>query len=176
MVRTQSVEVTVSAEAEEELEEYSESDRFVLVDPGDYAEAQKIRAIFQAEKECRDIILENPRWNIIKERALMSRVQHFAVQLWPIIFEAIEAEIITESDVEIMSHNIQYSDVQAFVQGNYWDLPERYFHERKHETHNPAYKSVKAQVSIIIFNHLSMMKQKLGLGLKMDKIKAPAEV
>jgi hypothetical protein len=75
-----------------------------------------------------------------------------------------------------MSHNIQYSDVQAFVQGNYWDLPERYFHESKHETHNPTYKSVKAQVSIIIFNHLSMMKQKLGLGLKMDKIKAPAEV
>ena len=161
---------------EEELEEYSESDRFVLVDPGDYAEAQKIRAIFQAEKECRDVILENPRWNIVTEMALMSRVQHFAVQLWPIICDAIEADIITERDVEIMSHNILYSDVRAFVQGNYWDLPEAWLHEQKYETHNPAYKSVKAQLSIVIFNHLSMMKQKLGLGLKMDKIKAPAEV
>jgi len=166
----------VSDIAEEELEEYSESDRFVLVDPGDYAEAQKIRAIFEAEKECRDVILDNPRWSIISEMALMSRVQHFGVQLWPIISEAIEADIITEKDVEIMSHKILYSDVRAFVQGNYWDLPEAWLHEQKYETHNPAYKSVKAQLSIVIFNHLSMLKQKLGLGLKMDKIKAPAEV
>lgn len=166
----------MSTEAEEELEEYSESDRFVLVDPGDYAEANKIRQIFEAEKECRDIILENPRWSILSEMALMSRVQHFAVQLWPIICEAIEADIITKKDVEITSQRIWYNDIRAFVQGQYWDLPEAWIHEREYETHNPAYKSVKAQVSIIIFNHLSMMKQKLGLGLKMDKIKAPAEV
>ena len=162
--------------AEEELEEYSESDRFVLVDPGDYAEAQKIRAIFEAEKECRDIILENQRYTIIAEMALMDRVQHFAVQLWPIIHEAIQGNIISKRDVDIMSRKITYNDILKFVQGEYYDLPEQWFHEKKHETHNPAYKAVKAHYSIVIFNHLSMMKQKLGLGLKMDKIKAPAEV
>jgi hypothetical protein len=170
------VEVTVSTDAEEELEEYSESDRFVLVDPGDYAESNKIRQIFEAEKECRNIILENPSWNILGEVALMMRVQHFAVQLWPIICEAIEAEIITEKDVEITSHNIWHSDIRAFAQQNFDELPDAFFHSVKPSSHSKYHKSMKAQFSIIIFNHLSMIKQKLGLGLKMDRIKAPAEV
>jgi len=169
-------EAVTDSEVSDILEDEMDGDTFILVDPGDYAESKKIRQIFEAEKVCRDIILENPRWNIIKEMGLMSAVQHFAMQLWPIICEAIEKDIIEERDVEIMSHNILYSDIRAFVQGNYWDLPEAWFHERKHETHNPTYKSLKAQFSIILFNHLSMLKQKLGLGMKMDKVKAPAEV
>lgn len=156
------------ADVSELINQETDGDTFVLVDPGDYAETSKIRAIFDAERNVKRFTKERGRYTPPEAAQLENLVRTFCVEMWPVIADSIEAGIITEKDVDIQSKNIYYADLTNFVQLD--RLPEALYQS------DDGVTCLSIWASLFIFNHVSMLKQKLGLGLSIDKIKSPAEV
>jgi len=156
------------------IDEETDGDTFVLVDPGDYAETAKVRSIFEAERNVKRFTAKRGSFTINDEAQLAGLVRTFCVEMWPIIVDSIEAGIITEDDVNIHSKNLYYADLRKFVQIE--ALPEGLYHSGRAEWGGSDVTVLKAGASLTFFNHVSMLKQKLGLGMSIDRIKSAAEV
>lgn len=156
------------------IDEETDGDTFVLVDPGDYAETAKVRAIFEAERNVKRFTAKRGSFTINDEAQLAGLVRTFCVEMWPVIVDSIEAGIITEKDVSIPSKNLFYDDVRRFVQLE--GLPDALYHSGRAEWGGSDVTVLKAGASLTFFNHVSMLKQKLGLGMSIDRIKSAAEV
>jgi hypothetical protein len=157
-----------------EILDETDTDSFVLVDPDNYAESQKIRAIFRAERDVKRFNGDRGGFSIFEECQLESLVRTYLVEMWPVIVDSIEAGIITEKDVAIQSKRLEYEDVRGFVQSG--QLPPSLY-----RTGNPSdsvgkIRTLRHDVSMWLFNHVSMLKQKLGLGMSIDRDRPPAEV
>jgi hypothetical protein len=167
-------EPVTEPDVSELIDEETDGDTFVLVDPGDYAETSKVRAIFDAERNVKRFTAKRGRYSINEEAQLSNLVRTFCVEMWPIIVDSIEAGIITEKDVDIPSKNLSYDDVRRFVQLE--RLPRPLYHSGRAEFGGKEVTVMQAATSLILFNHVSMLKQKLGLGMSIDRIKSAAEV
>lgn len=161
---------------EDILEDETESDRFVLVDPENYAESQKIRSIFRAEQDVKKFIGKRGLYSIDEQLQLSELVRMFCVEMWPVICDSIEADIISKDDVCIPSKNLNYLDMQHFVQNDRASLPDALFHKGRTQRTTSKIVTLHSKWSKIIFYHFVMLKQKLGLGISIDVDKAPAEV
>ena len=94
--------------------------------------------------------------------------------MWPVIVDSIEAGIITEEDVAIPSKRLEYEDIRSFVQSD--RLDNALYHTGQAQFGGNEMSALRASVSMWLFNHVSMLKQKLGLGMSIDRDRAPAEV
>jgi len=156
------------------IDNETDSDTFVLVDPGDYAETSKVRAIFDAERNVKKFVAKRGTFTINDEAQLANLVRTFCVEMWPVIVDSIDAGIITEKDVDIQSKNLYYDDLRKFVQLE--KLPEPLYHSGRAEWGGSEVTVLDVSTSLTFFNHVSMLKQKLGLGMSIDRIKSAAEV
>jgi hypothetical protein len=158
----------------EQIIDETEGDSFVLVDPGDYAESQKIRSIFRAERAVKKFTGDRGGFTIREESQLAGLVRTFLVEMWPVIVDSIEAGIITEEDVAIPSKRLEYEDIRGFVQSD--RLDNALYRTGQSSFAGNEMSALRASVSMWLFNHVSMLKQKLGLGMSIDRDRAPAEV
>jgi len=158
------------------LEDETESDRFVLVDPENYAESQKIRAIFRAERDVKKFIGKRGLYSINEQLQLSELVRIFCVEMWPVIVDSIQSDIISKDDVSIPSKNLYYDDMRSFVQNDRMNLPDALFHKGRTERTSNKIETLHSMWSKVIFYHFVKLKQKLGLGISIDVDKSPAEV
>ena len=155
------------SEAEPKLKAEENSDNVVVVDPDDYQKTKQLEGINRAKEAVRKAREEKPlranqdEWDGIHARTA-ERVSDYARELWPLIQKAKEEGLIEESDLEAATIEISKF---MFSNGRVPETPEEDEWRRASESEYMA-----------IYTQLSIIEDKLGLGLELETDKGPAEI
>ena len=163
-------------ESKPKVEPEENSDNIVVVDPDDYQRTQKLKAIEEAKREYRrykrekgQILVEfseywgSPKEAYNSERAM--RIAEYGTELMPLIEAGLEEGVLTEEDIRFGSGNeFKEVNIKEIVR-NGGQVPM-----------DGEYKPLPALFGDAVYRQLERIERKLGLGLKLELDKGPAEI
>jgi hypothetical protein len=146
-----------------ELEE-SEEATFAVVDPDEYQRTKHLQAINEAKEAVREMRKEKPlrttsdKWDAFHARAA-ERVSDYGREMWTLIKKGKEKGVLEESDLEAGD-----IDIQEFI------LTDGRVQEEG------GYRKGKEPEYMAVYTELTIIQDKLGLGLELEEDKGPAEI
>jgi len=149
-----------------ELGESMEEKNVFVVDPDDYQKTRKLKAINDSKQHFRDLQESKPNtagskeWQGVHSR-MAEAVALYGSELLPLIDDAIEKGILSESDL-----NTQHGSIREFIQ-----FDGRFPDHDKQELKDPRPIVFKE-----VYRELNHIERKLGLGLEMQEDKGSAEI
>lgn len=151
----------------EPVEEPDEEPALFVVDPDEYQETQKLKAISDTKKQFRKMRNSRPNtakrddWQGIRAREAEA-VALYGSELLPIIEDAIDQGLLSENDLDIEYVD---TDVRSFVMYDGRTVDEN------GETQKP-----NPQRTMAVYRQLNRIQRKLGLGLELQEDKEPAQI
>ena len=141
-----------------------EVDNMIVVDPDDYQKTKQLQAINEAKEAVKEMRREKPltakgrEWDGFHAR-MSERVSDYGREMWSLINKGREKGIIKESDIE--ASTIEISEF-IFANGAVQDGDE--------------YRTAKEAEYMAVYTQLTVIEDKLGLGLELEEDKGPAEI
>ena len=141
-----------------------EVDNMIVVDPDDYQKTKQLQAINEAKEAVREMRREKPltastkKWDGFHTR-MSERVSDYGREMWTLINKGKEKGILEESDTEAAT--IEISEF-IFANGAVQDGDE--------------YRTAKEAEYMAVYTQLTVIEDKLGLGLELEEDKGPAQI
>ena len=141
-----------------------EVDNMIVVDPDDYQRTKHLQAINEEKEAVREMRKEKPlrtstkKWDAFHARAA-ERVSDYGREMWTLIKKAKEKGVLKESDLEAGK-----IDIQEFI------LTDGRVQEEG------EYRKAKESEYMAVYTELTVIEDKLGLGLELEEDKGPAEI
>ena len=141
-----------------------EVDNMIVVDPDDYQKTKQLQAINEAKEAVKEMRREKPltgkkrEWDGFHSR-MSERVSDYGREMWTLINKGREKGILKESDIEVGTIDISEF---IFANGAVQD--------------GDRYRTAKEAEYMAIYTQLTVIEDKLGLGLELEEDKGPAEI
>jgi hypothetical protein len=141
-----------------------EPDNIVVVDPDEYQKTKQLQSINEAKEAVREMRREKPlrtsskKWDAFHARAA-ERVSDYGREMWTLIKKAKERDVLKESDLEAGG-----VDIQELI------LTDGRVQE------DDGYRKAKEPEYMAVYTQLTVIEDKLGLGLELKEDKGPAEI